>query len=60
MKRIKRWMLLVGLAGSGMVVPACSSMFLDASRDAAVNGLSRYVEEATFQFLDSLFGQPME
>ncbi len=52
MKSVKKWILILGISGPVVANLSCSGAFLQAMRDAAVDGTASFVEEATLNLLD--------
>jgi hypothetical protein len=53
MKRIRKWTLMLGLAGPAVALPSCSSEVGRELRDAALTGLSSFVQQAVVEILDA-------
>jgi len=58
MKRIRKRVLLLGLAGPAIMMPSCSSLLVRDIRDAAITGVSNFVQQAAFDLLDTGIGAP--
>ncbi len=52
MKSVKKWILILGISGPVVATLSCSGAFLQAFRDAAIDGAAGFVEETTFDLLD--------
>ncbi len=52
MKSLKKWLLILTLAGPTVTNFSCTSMLMRQMFDAALVGAGAFVEEATFNFLD--------
>ena len=53
MKALKKWALILGLAGPAITNFSCSGGVWQQFRDAALAGAANYVEQATFDFFDA-------
>ena len=53
MKALKKWALILGLAGPAITNFSCSGAVWQQFRDAALAGAASFVEQATFDFLDA-------
>lgn len=56
MKRVRRWLLLLSLSGPIVVNLSCSTMFTQATRDAAISAVSSFVQDTTLLLLNTRFG----
>jgi len=54
MKRVRRWVLILGLAGPSVMVPACTTAFLQAARDGAIAGVGIFTQDLAVAFLEGL------
>ena len=53
MKTLKKWALILCLAGPAITTFSCSGTIWQQFRDAALAGAANYVEQATFDFFDA-------
>ena len=53
MKSLKKWVLILGLAGPAVTNLSCMSATWQNLRDAAIGGVSAFVEDATFDLLSA-------
>lgn len=60
MKRWKKYMLLMTLAGPTVTLHSCSSLLATSVRDAAVDGTATFVEATTAELLDRWFGPDVQ
>jgi hypothetical protein len=51
----KKGLLILGLSGPMVANFSCSSAFLEQFRDAAISGATSFVEQVTYDLLDSWF-----
>lgn len=51
MKSLKKWVLILGLAGPAVTNLSCMSGVLRDLRDAAIGGAAAFVEETTLDLL---------
>ena len=51
MKSLKKWILILGLAGPAVTNLSCTSAVWQDLRAAAIGGVASFVEEATFDLL---------
>ena len=56
MKRLRKWVLMLGLSGPAIMMPSCSSTAWQQVRDAAITGLSNFVQQAVSDILDTTVG----
>jgi hypothetical protein len=56
MKRVKKWVLVLGLCGPTVTNFSCSTLLGSAVRDAAIKGTSGFIEDTTGTLLDQLLG----
>ena len=56
MKNWKKWALLLAISGPIVTTYSCGSVAALSVRDAAIDGLSGFVEGATSDLLDRWFG----
>ncbi len=56
MKSVKKWILILGISGPVVANLSCSGAFLQAMRDAAIDGTASFVEEAAFGLVDQAVG----
>lgn len=56
MRRITKWLLILGLGGSTTTVFSCSGDFWQEMRDAAFDGAAAFVTDATFTLLGDNIG----
>jgi hypothetical protein len=54
MRRIKKWVVILGMAGPSIVVPSCATAFARAARDGAINGVNIFAQELAFALLDGI------
>ena len=52
MGRWKKWFALWGLSGASVVVPSCSTLWIQGIRDAALDGTFIFVSELTQALLE--------
>ena len=56
MKRVKKWLLVLGLCGPTVTNFSCSTLVGTAFRDAAIDGAAGIVEETAAILMDRLLG----
>ena len=56
MKSVKKWILILGISGPVVANLSCSSAFLEAVREAAIDGTATFVEQAAFGLVDQTVG----
>lgn len=52
MKSLKKWLLVLSMAGPAVLNLSCPGTFMRQVRDAALSGAADFVEQAAFDLLD--------
>jgi len=58
MKKMKKWVLVVGLVGQTLLPISCSGTFTREIQSSFVGGFGAFVETATLTFLNQLLSLP--
>lgn len=58
MKKMKKWILVVGLLGQTLLPISCSGTFTRELQSAVVNGFATFVETSTLTLLNQLLSLP--